>query len=63
VIGQHVDQAALSRRLDACLLTDAELSLGAEAWTSFPDPFPDWLSPESLDSQTQPGETPGIVGL
>lgn len=53
VIGQNVDQAALSRRLDACLLTDAELSLGTEGWRSFPDPFPDWLSPESPDASTQ----------
>ena len=50
VIGQHVDQAALSRKLDACLLTDTELSLGAEGWTSFFDPFPDWLPPESPDA-------------
>ena len=50
VIGQNVDQAALSRRLDACLLTDAELSLGAEEWRSFSDPFPDWLPPESPDA-------------
>ena len=63
VIGQNVDQAALSRRLDACLLTDAELGLGAEGWTSFSDPFPDWLSPESPDAWTQLSGTPGMVGL
>ncbi|MBM3975315.1 MAG: GTP-binding protein, partial [Planctomycetes bacterium] len=32
VIGRHVDEAALRRRLDACLLADAEMAGGPAAW-------------------------------
>lgn len=41
-IGIGVDEAALRARLDACLLTDAEIALGHEAWKALPDPFPAW---------------------
>ena len=43
-IGQHHDEAALRRRLDACLLDDAELALGPTGWASFDDPVPAWTS-------------------
>ncbi|MFN6195567.1 MAG: GTP-binding protein, partial [Planctomycetota bacterium] len=39
VIGRHVDEAALRRRLDACLLTDGEMAGGPAAWAQLPDPF------------------------
>lgn len=42
VIGTTMDEAALRRRFDACLLTDDELALGPEALALLPDPFPDW---------------------
>jgi hypothetical protein len=32
----------LRRRLDQCLLTDAEMALGKEGWRRFADPFPRW---------------------
>ncbi|MFO7704867.1 MAG: GTP-binding protein, partial [Halopseudomonas sp.] len=42
-IGQHIDFAQLARELDACLLTDAEMAAGAEAWQALPDPFDPWV--------------------
>ncbi|WP_433796815.1 CobW family GTP-binding protein [Actinoplanes sp. CA-252034] len=39
LIGLHLDHAALTALLDACLLTDAELADGFDTWPSLPDPF------------------------
>ena len=48
LIGIGIDQAALTARFDACLLTDRELAQGPEAWHRLPDPFPAWsLVPEA----------------
>ena len=33
--------------LDACLLTDHELSEGEDGWTSWPDPFASWFGDEA----------------
>jgi G3E family GTPase len=41
-IGQNIDFALLAAELDACLLTDAEMSLGIERWRQLPDPFGPW---------------------
>jgi hypothetical protein len=41
-IGVGLDESAIRRNLDACLLTDAEMALGAKAWATLPDPFPRW---------------------
>lgn len=41
-IGHQLDEAALVEKLDACLLTDAEMAAGPEAWAALPDPFPEW---------------------
>ena len=46
IIGIGMDQAAISAQLDACLLTDAEMAQGAQAWQHWPDPFPAWDSME-----------------
>lgn len=43
-IGIDMDEAALRRALDACLLTDREFARGPRAWASLPDPFPPWRS-------------------
>ena len=40
-IGQHIDFNALTVELDACLLTDAEVAMGPEAWLQLSDPFGD----------------------
>jgi len=42
VIGIDVDEAALRRRLDACLLDDAEMQAGVNVWRRLEDPFPLW---------------------
>ena len=42
LIGRNLDQAALIKMLDDCLLTDEEIALGEEQWRSFSDPFPEW---------------------
>lgn len=42
IIGMQMDKAALTKKFDACLLTDAEIALGMETWELLPDPFPTW---------------------
>ena len=42
LIGVGMDQVALRKRLDACLLTPAEMRAGVKAWAKLPDPFPAW---------------------
>ncbi len=46
VIGRDLDQQALCARLDACLLTDAEMRGGPSAWAKFEDPFGPWETAE-----------------
>ena len=41
-IGIGMEEAALRKRLDACLLTPAEMRAGPKAWAKLPDPFPRW---------------------
>ncbi len=41
-IGVDLDRERIEAELDACLLTDAELALGPDAWAELADPFPDW---------------------
>ncbi|TVQ87584.1 MAG: GTP-binding protein [Chromatiaceae bacterium] len=41
-IGQHLDPAAMTARLDACLLDEEEFAAGPSHWRHLPDPFPDW---------------------
>jgi len=42
VIGMGMDKAALIAAFDACLLTEAELASGMDAWRQLSDPFPQW---------------------
>jgi G3E family GTPase len=46
LIGRDLDEAGLTAALDACLLTDAELTAGPDGWADFPDPFPAWSEAE-----------------
>jgi hypothetical protein len=46
IIGRDMDKAALSARLDAALLTDAEFADGPSGWSQLPDPFPSWIPGE-----------------
>lgn len=41
-IGQNIDFAQLTAELEACLLSDAEMAQGIEAWRTLPDPFGPW---------------------
>jgi len=54
IIGQDLDQAALKAKLDACLLSDAEMKLGLECWQDFPDPFLPWSVREAVAPEDQP---------
>jgi hypothetical protein len=42
-IGQNVEAEKVCLELDACLLTDAELATGPEAWSNYRDDFPQWF--------------------
>ena len=41
-IGQGLNQKKITKLLDECLLSDADLLLGKDYWAQFPDPFPEW---------------------
>lgn len=41
-IGIQMPKDAMLKKLNAALLTDAELALGEAGWQLFPDPFPVW---------------------
>jgi G3E family GTPase len=51
IIGQNLDQAALTAMLDAALVTDLELSMGQPGWDRFKDPFAEWKTTEELAAQ------------
>jgi len=50
VIGAGMDEVALRRQLDECLLTDAEMIGGPESWQGMPDPFGVWVVEESEEA-------------
>lgn len=50
VIGQHLNHDVVSRELEQCLLTDAELEAGPGVWDAWEDPFDPWYE---LDSATE----------
>ena len=41
-IGIDMDEDAIRRRLDACILTGREFEQGPEKWLKFRDPLPEW---------------------
>ena len=43
-IGQDLDAEQARLALDTCLLSEAELAEGPQAWTRYPDPFPQWIA-------------------
>jgi G3E family GTPase len=42
LIGMGMDEAALRARFDACLLSDAEMAEGPQAWRGWHNPLPGW---------------------
>jgi len=47
LIGIGMDEAALRRGFDHCLLTDEEMRAGPSAWKDYDDPFPEWRTIEA----------------
>lgn len=41
-IGQNLDQANITRKLDACLLDEEQVLAGKSFWKTLNDPFPAW---------------------
>ena len=41
-IGQNLDEAAMIKALDSCLLSEEELLKGKDYWVTLHDPFPEW---------------------
>jgi G3E family GTPase len=53
VIGIGMDEAQLRERLTACLLSDEEMRLSVEEWSSFEDPFPVWRVAEEAEGSKE----------
>lgn len=53
IIGMHMDTVALIKGFDACLLTEAEIALGMQAWLKFTDPFPAWPNLQNEVTQAE----------
>ena len=43
-IGQNIDKAFVTEKLDSCLLSDDELLRGKDYWKTLSDPFPSWTN-------------------
>ncbi|KZN50060.1 zinc metallochaperone GTPase ZigA [Pseudoalteromonas luteoviolacea] len=41
-IGQKLDKQAIIDALNDCLLSEEEMALGMQLWSTLPDPFPEW---------------------
>jgi G3E family GTPase len=48
-IGIEMDQAEITARLDACVLTAGEFAEGFDAWRQYADPLPEWDMSCDLD--------------
>jgi len=51
LIGIEMDESALTRLLDDCLLTDSEMKLGEAGWSRLKDPFPEWSIQHDQESE------------
>ena len=47
-VGQHVDEAAVRARLDACLLDDSLAAADSRLWAGRPNPFPELRMVEAV---------------
>lgn len=56
-IGMNVNQDKLTAALNDSLLTDAEMTLGEAAWTTFKDPFQEWDIITVAEAQAQLAES------
>jgi G3E family GTPase len=53
IIGIDMDQTLIRSRLDACLLSDAEMALEPSRWTELADPFPIWRTQDHSEDSLQ----------
>lgn len=53
LIGRKMDRAALTAKLDACLVTEDEWSSGMRAWEGRVDPFPAAASSEDAGTEDE----------
>ncbi|WP_291268416.1 zinc metallochaperone GTPase ZigA [Gemmatimonas sp.] len=53
IIGQRLDQPALTAMLDACLVTPEEFAAGPALWSAFHDPFPEWAETEVEEDEAE----------
>jgi G3E family GTPase len=51
-MGIDLDSTNLSAQLDACLLSESEMTSGESSWATLPDPFPAW-SPKTHDHECE----------
>jgi len=51
IIGNDLDQKALTEQLDWCRLTDAEMAKGEAGWAKFKDPFAEWKTTEEVHAE------------
>lgn len=59
-IGMGMDEAALRRRFEECLLTDEEMAFGEDAWANLTDPLPAWHEDHDEGGHgDHPGDAPG----
>jgi G3E family GTPase len=49
-IGVEMEESDIRQKLDAALLTDAEMGLKPDGWKRLPDPFPSWDSDVDADA-------------
>ncbi|MEW5965518.1 MAG: zinc metallochaperone GTPase ZigA [Pseudomonadota bacterium] len=52
-IGMGMNETDIRAKLDACLLTDAEMALGRARWVKLDDPFPVWAQEAPEDIETE----------
>lgn len=55
-IGMRMNEAAITAALDACLLTNAEMAMGALRWADFADPFPAWQAVDDAEHDIDEAE-------
>ncbi len=64
-IGQELNHKEVTTALDACLLTDAEMTEGPKRWRRLADPFPPWEAPlidADEDEEAMVAETTRVGG-
>eukprot|EP01114_Cavostelium_apophysatum_P006803 TRINITY_DN1828_c0_g1_i2.p1 TRINITY_DN1828_c0_g1~~TRINITY_DN1828_c0_g1_i2.p1 ORF type:complete len:452 (-),score=165.83 TRINITY_DN1828_c0_g1_i2:64-1419(-) len=59
VIGIHLDKEDVTKKLNACLLTDEEWALGPEKWAEWEDNWGDWEDEEEDDEMDEGDEEEG----